>query len=382
MTYANTTGTGNAEILDTGIARIAVNAVVVTCVMTALALALAFTRFSIRMKAGWGVDDTILAVSLIFLIVQLVAQFFLAFWAGEGWLMQDMIVYPERITRTLQLIFWPSFSYGTVTALIKTSILLSYRRIFGHMKRIRIAIWILLVASWAWCLSNIFGMAFQCTPVRKAWHPEVPGTCIDLIAFLWGNSVSNFVIDWLILGVPIGPVLKLQLPTSKKVLVGGAFLCGSLACIASTIRAAHTGDFDPMDLGRSVYDASIWIYIEPPMGIISSCLPFLSSIWGARAMKGVKYIRNRVTTHRGESKGDSSGASNNGSRFVALDSAHGESGPHWEDQNHLDSRMIRKTTTTMVHGQEANDSLEMRPYEVTVNGTVKTAKTESQNSLV
>ena len=76
MTYPHTTGTGSAEILDTGIARIAINAVVVACIMTALALVLAFTRFTIRMRAGWGMDDSVLAVSLIFLIIQLIAQFF------------------------------------------------------------------------------------------------------------------------------------------------------------------------------------------------------------------------------------------------------------------------------------------------------------------
>ncbi|CAG9972526.1 unnamed protein product [Clonostachys byssicola] len=407
MTFPNTTGTGDAEILDSGIARLAVNAVVVASVMTALALVLTFTRFAIRIQGGWGSDDTVLAVSLIFLIVQLVCQFLLAFWAGEGWSMEDMMVYPDRITRTLQvsdqsisgrlggspvrltdssqLIVFPSFSYGIATALIKTSILLSYRRIFGHMKKVRISIWILLGLTWAWCLSNIFGMAFQCSPIRKAWIPETPGTCIDLIAFLWGNSVSNLLIDWFILAVPIGPVLKLQLPLVKKILVGGAFLCGSLACIASTIRAAHTKDFNPADLGRTVYYASIWIYIEPPMAIISCCLPFLSRVWGARAMRGVKSLTNRVTnSSKGGAKDSSTGASNNQSRFMALESSPGETSRHWDDrhQTSMDSRNIRKTTTTMVHGHDANPAMELRPYEFSVNGAQRTARTESQNSLV
>lgn len=75
MTFPNTTGTGDAEILDTGISRLAVNAVVVASVMTVLALLLTGARFTIRWKAGWGIDDTVLAVSLIFLIIQLVCQY-------------------------------------------------------------------------------------------------------------------------------------------------------------------------------------------------------------------------------------------------------------------------------------------------------------------
>jgi hypothetical protein len=150
------------------------------------------------------------------------------------------------------LIYFPSLSYSTVVVTIKTSILISYYRIFGHVLRTRYFIYVLLAASWAWGIANFFALLFQCTPIDKAWHPEKPGHCIQFIPFLWGTSITNFIIDWLILAVPIAPVLKLRLPRTQKILVGLSFLCGSLACIASTVRSAKTAEFDPTDLGSTL----------------------------------------------------------------------------------------------------------------------------------
>ena len=69
---------------------------------------------------------------------------------------------------------------------------------------------------------------FQCTPISKAWEPLKPGKCIDWLSFLWGNSVSSCIIDWMILAVPVVPVWKLQMSLAQKTLVAGAFALGSM----------------------------------------------------------------------------------------------------------------------------------------------------------
>lgn len=115
-----------------------------------------------------------------------------------------------------------------MVVLIKASILFSYKRIFGYVKTTRYHIYILLALSWSWGITVFLTCLFQCTPIDEAWLPEKPGHCIETIPFLWGNSISNFVIDWMILAVPIIPVLKLQLPSTKRFLVSLSFLCGSL----------------------------------------------------------------------------------------------------------------------------------------------------------
>lgn len=60
----------------------------------------------------------------------------------------------------------------------------------------------------------------------------------------------------------------------------------------------------------------------------------------------------------------------------------GEPNRRWGDHDQPGTRDIRKTTTTMIQGQDANESGELRPYEFSVSGPAKTSKPESQNSLV
>ena len=126
------------------------------------------------------------------------------------------------------MIYFPELNYTIVVVLIKTSILYSYKRIFGHVKTTKYHIYALLALSWAWGVAFFLTIVFQCTPVDKAWMPEKPGYCIPIVPFLWGNSISNFIIDWMILLVPVVPVLKLHLPMTQKILVALSFLFGSL----------------------------------------------------------------------------------------------------------------------------------------------------------
>jgi hypothetical protein len=128
----------------------------------------------------------------------------------------------------VQMIYWGELGYSISVVLIKTSILFSYLRIFGHLQQTKLYIYVLLALSWAWGIGVFFTSIFQCRPIRKAWNPALPGHCIETIPLLWGTSISNFIIDWLVLAVPIYPVLKLQLPRTRKILVFLSFFCGAL----------------------------------------------------------------------------------------------------------------------------------------------------------
>ncbi|KAF1968843.1 hypothetical protein BU23DRAFT_655316 [Bimuria novae-zelandiae CBS 107.79] len=160
-----------SEILSTGLSRLAVNAVVVTTVFTFLGILLAFLRFHARGRAALGKDDYVLMVVLLFLILQMVGVYLHTFLGGQGWSVQDLALHPERITWLLK----PELGYTIVIVLIKTSILFPYLRIFGHLKMTKIHIYVLLALSWSWGIGVFFVSVFQCTPIKKAWYPEVPG---------------------------------------------------------------------------------------------------------------------------------------------------------------------------------------------------------------
>ena len=165
------------------------------------------------------------------------------------------------------MFFWGELGYPIVVATIKISILVSYKRIFDSLRWFRYIIITIGTLTIMWFLGHFFSVIFQCTPVDKTWYPSRPGTCINLVAFLWGNSISNTVLDYIILFLPVVPVWKLQMAPIQKMLVLSSFALGSVcvfspcsrelmltissACAASTLRAVTTGTIDFNDLSRS-----------------------------------------------------------------------------------------------------------------------------------
>ena len=124
--------------------------------------------------------------------------------------------------------YWPELGYTILITTIKFSILKSYNLIFGRLRWFRFALYTVATLEAIWFIGVFFSVMFQCTPVDKAWKPLKPGRCIHFIAFLWGNSISNTILDYVILLLPVFPVWKLQMRTEQKFLVLLSFSLGSL----------------------------------------------------------------------------------------------------------------------------------------------------------
>lgn len=124
--------------------------------------------------------------------------------------------------------YWPELAYTIHITAIKISILISYNNIFGRLRWFRYAVYGTGTLEAVWFIGVFFSVMFQCTPIKKSWQPLQPGHCIDFIAFLWGNSISNAVLDYIILLLPVTPVLRLQMKTEQKVLLLMTFSLGSL----------------------------------------------------------------------------------------------------------------------------------------------------------
>ncbi|KAL4931089.1 uncharacterized protein BDV17DRAFT_257080 [Aspergillus undulatus] len=76
-----------------------------------------------------------------------------------------------------------------------------YNRIFP-IRSARIGSYILGSIALVWLVSINLVAIFQCTPVKKAWNRQLPGTGIDLKAALIGNVAPNFITDIFILALP------------------------------------------------------------------------------------------------------------------------------------------------------------------------------------
>ena len=61
--------------------------------------------------------------------------------------------------------------------IIKASLMLFLRRIFGHMRAFRLAFWLVGVYVFLWWLTTFWMSVFQCWPISANWSEEMRG-CI------------------------------------------------------------------------------------------------------------------------------------------------------------------------------------------------------------
>jgi hypothetical protein len=68
----------------------------------------------------------------------------------------------------------------------------------------------------------------QCTPLSKAWNPELPGKCLNLLTFFYVSFGIKLATDLVLFCLPI-PLLKtLNIGPGKKIGVISMFSLGLL----------------------------------------------------------------------------------------------------------------------------------------------------------
>ncbi|CAL8584258.1 hypothetical protein XPA_009864 [Xanthoria parietina] len=243
----------------------------------------------LRKRNSLGLDDGLLCLAMLFLYTDTAFGLVMAIKAGEGFPTQSLT--PEQMNLLLILAWAPQLVYTVLISTIKFSILVSYYLIFGGLRWFRLATYAIGVLEGMWFVTVFITVIFECTPVSKSWRPLQPGHCINFPAFLWGNSISNTILDYMILLLPVLPVLRLQMSTGRKTLVLLAFSLGSLASVSSTIRAAWTAKFDPTRLAETIFEGGIWTYIEPHAALIAACLPYLATTFSQIFLKWSGLLR-------------------------------------------------------------------------------------------
>jgi hypothetical protein len=134
---------------------------------------------------------------------------------------REAILYQAR-----KLSYFNSLCYAASLACSKIAILLFYWRLF-KFSAIRIPIVILLAMSTVWLTLRTFMLTFRCVPARAVWDKAIPAVCnIDSNKFFLATITTHFILDMIILVLPIVPVFRLRLPLHQKLAVVGFFLLG------------------------------------------------------------------------------------------------------------------------------------------------------------
>ena len=218
-------------------------------------------------------DYTIIAALLITMIEYAISMYGLTIGAGRhSILVEDPIVY-AKVVLSLQCL------YIAGTWLVKTSILLLYRRLFGCNKRLNRWIWGILIFVFAHQLTMILLSIFSCRPVEAVWDPHVKGWCINVTvaAIIFGSI--NVCIDIVLLVLPIPLVWRLKIQRKWRIQLIGVFLLGGFVCLGSIYRTTTLRRFATHDPTWNDVDPAIWAIVENSMGIVSACLPTLRPLF-------------------------------------------------------------------------------------------------------
>ncbi|KAL8872689.1 MAG: hypothetical protein Q9174_001723 [Haloplaca sp. 1 TL-2023] len=108
----------------------------------------------------------------------------------------------------------------------KSSFLLFYMSIFTT-KRFRICAQIVLAITVAWTISYFFSNLFTCNPISPYIEPFYHNNCVDGLALWYSMAISDIIVDFFIILLPIPVTLKLQLPLHQRIGVLAMFMLGA-----------------------------------------------------------------------------------------------------------------------------------------------------------
>ncbi|RAL07847.1 uncharacterized protein BO97DRAFT_428887 [Aspergillus homomorphus CBS 101889] len=251
-------------------------AVIATYVLAAGAIAL-------RLVARIRVQNTLIAADdwmILASLVSVTANFVSTIIGGYYGLGKHVwsVEMPDVI-KVMRILFAYVLIYVVTVPLIKMSVLLFYRRIFGMNK----AIWFCMALTVGYWLSCTIAFLVCCRPVSYYWTQYLDpsgGRCVfDLYPFYIGNAAANVTTDVIILLVPVPIVWRLQMRTAQKVLVCSIFMLGGFVCVASLVRIYYMTFLSrSVDITWVIGDVFIWSSVEPCIGIVCACLPTLQPL--------------------------------------------------------------------------------------------------------
>jgi hypothetical protein len=149
-----------------------------------------------------------------------------------GQIIPDTIPSDEKeiiLERSRFLSFFNSLCYASSIACSKIAILCLYWRLF-KTSSIRIPILTLLAMVAAWIVLRTFMLIFRCVPVQSLWDYSITDkVCnIDSSKFFLGTITTHFLMDIVILALPLIEVFHLRMKIGQKMAVAGLFLIGTM----------------------------------------------------------------------------------------------------------------------------------------------------------
>ncbi|KAJ5661513.1 uncharacterized protein N7477_009129 [Penicillium maclennaniae] len=273
------------------------NAVVIS--ISCLAMIAVAIRIHEKLKGGktdlkkLALDDWLVAAAL----VPLIALLAIALLAGHHGMGKHIwLTSVENMIEMKRILFAYLFIYIFELFIVKLSLLLFYRRIFGTSS----SYYICMILASGWTFGSMIALVTCPAPVSYFWTELInPGDGhyrYDFYKYYIGNAASNVVTDFLILLVPLPVIWRLKMRVTQKIMVSGVLLLGIFVCAISIVRLHYiTFLKDNIDLTWTMGNVYVWSTLEPCIAIICACLPALQPvIQSAMKLEYIIHLRTHL----------------------------------------------------------------------------------------
>ncbi|OAA44135.1 hypothetical protein NOR_03863 [Metarhizium rileyi] len=243
-----------------------------------------------RQRAPLLVDDWLLLPALITFAGTCACLFFGEEIEVFGYSSHDSTPEKGKATRKSSAKTQLALNLLSIASLgfVKLSALFFYKRIFcvaGRKATFNIIVLASIVTVICWMVTYEFLIGFQCgTHIEALWNGTGPKYCTSQWPGILSQAISDFLLDFWVLLLPIYPIVRLQTTRARKFAIIGVFLLASIGIGSSIARLVlfvevNNGGRNAylnIDLGRSLSRLLFYMILEIGVGLIAICLP---SIW-------------------------------------------------------------------------------------------------------
>ncbi|KAF7594712.1 hypothetical protein BBP40_008605 [Aspergillus hancockii] len=271
-------------------------------------------RLAQRLYArAFGPDDCIIIPGLLLYIGWTAMAGYVNLHAGVGKPLWEITL------SEFSGIIGSTWLYPAMSMSIRSSILLSYRRLFAKtMPRIRFIIWFLLALQVIYLIVYSILPAFICRPLYKAWHPLERQQYFNDWYYYWTQVAlysTSMAFDVILLVLPLYPVSQLQIALRKRIGIGILLALGAGAGIAAAYKLGifvqqmtRYTQIDPRwnqyEMSLRVppqfdkYGSTFWIpsQVEPSVALIGTSLPAMRHV--------VVIIRKKIAKKMGRERNE------------------------------------------------------------------------------
>ncbi|KAA8902684.1 hypothetical protein FN846DRAFT_74884 [Sphaerosporella brunnea] len=251
--------------------------------LAAATLLVVLARFWTRIfvAGGVGADDVTIGAAMIVVAGSTVFNCFGVKEAGIGKHFYDLSV--AEVGNLLKFTFALPLVYTLGVAILKISILLFYRRLFGHRKRLQRIVLAFIAFQLVFAVASVFAYAFMCAPVHAYWTLELhahacPTFKTTLAMYMTLRSVT-VACDVALLLLPMRMVWDLKIPQRQRLGLAALFGLGLLACVVAVARLVMLRRLVlSLDVSWNVLPIALLDQTEQCLGIITASIPALTAV--------------------------------------------------------------------------------------------------------